>query len=424
MSTLTTIPRPEILSTSTNSIEFPLTPVEGNLLSQAGRLLDDGYPDHALLDLWNAGIKNLQRRIETYGVDLFLSAVNDEAGRKKYKPDGDSLSERWDEVDVILLIMGAKTLGLINRKAAKCLETINWMRNHASAAHASDDSVETEDVIAFALLLQNNLFSVAIPDPGHSISALFEPIKNGTLSDEDFLLLGDQAKSLSPQELRTFFGFLLDKICGSSPSAAANAARLFPIAWERGTEDQRSLAGLRYNKMAFNIGSKSKDNRFPSGADSRLLDVLVNVKGIIYIPDGMRAKLFRRAALKLAEAKDRPYGWKDEEVAASTLAQFGPCVPKIAFDEVYQEILAVWCGNYWGRSSAHVVLKPFLEEVSPDNLRNIVFLFSSNQRVQNELYNTTPKRLAIDLLKSIEEKFVLKTHKEEALKAIEIIEAL
>ena len=35
---------------------------------------------------------------------------------------------------------------------------INWMRSHGSAAHLSDDKVGAEDVIAFGLLLQKNLF--------------------------------------------------------------------------------------------------------------------------------------------------------------------------------------------------------------------------------------------------------------------------
>jgi len=35
------------------------------------------------------------------------------------------------------------------------------------------------------------------------------------------------------------------------------------------------------------------------------------------------------------------YGWSDEEKAAKSLAQFDPYVPSIAFEDVYQEILAV-----------------------------------------------------------------------------------
>ena len=51
----------------------------------------------------------------------------------------------------------------------------------------------------------------------------------------------------------------------------------------------------------------------------------------------------RRAASKLAAAKNSSYGWSDENVAAQNLAQLGTAVPFIAFEEVYQEVLAVWC---------------------------------------------------------------------------------
>src|SRR5690606_33982035 len=102
------------------------------------------------------------------------------------------------------------------------------------------------------------------------------------------------------------------------------------------------------------------DDSHDKGARTRVLELLVRVGGIMYVPDAARAVLYRHAAQLLRSAKDRHYGWSDEATAAKTLAQFGPHVPSIAFDEVYQEILAVWCGNRWGHSQADDSLKDFL----------------------------------------------------------------
>ncbi len=124
--------------------KFPATvDAEIGYLSQARKLLDAGFPDHSLLDIWNAAVHNLRRRIEAYGIELFSSAVKDEAGRKKFDKDGETLGERWSGVDDLTLINGATKLGVLNKKAGKSLEMINWMRNHASPAHGSDDAVDT-----------------------------------------------------------------------------------------------------------------------------------------------------------------------------------------------------------------------------------------------------------------------------------------
>ena len=105
---------------------FPATvDTELEFLSQARKLLDAGFPDHSLLDIWNAAVHNLRRRVETYGIDLFISAVKDEAGRKKYDKDGETLNERWSGVDELTLINGATKLGVLNKKAGKSLGSLS-----------------------------------------------------------------------------------------------------------------------------------------------------------------------------------------------------------------------------------------------------------------------------------------------------------
>lgn len=125
-----------VLLKSPTPFNFPaLVQTEEAFLSQARALVDNGFPDHALLDIWNAAVHNLRRRIESYGVELFLSAIKDESGRKKYDKDGETINERWSGVDEIVLINGAARLGVLNKMACKALEMINRMRNHASPAH-------------------------------------------------------------------------------------------------------------------------------------------------------------------------------------------------------------------------------------------------------------------------------------------------
>ncbi|EGR0209147.1 hypothetical protein FMH16_21725 [Vibrio vulnificus] len=390
---------------------FPATVDEEiSFLSQARGLLDAGFPDHALLDIWNASIHNLRRRIETYSIDLFLSAIKDESGRKKYDKDGDTLTERWSGVDDLVLISGATKLGVLNKKAGKSLEMINWMRNHASPAHASDNKVEATDVVALALMLQNNLFEAQMPDPGHSPSGLFEPIKTSLLSEEKIDLLKDQVRSFNQADIRLTFGFMIDMICKGKEPSFTNVIAIFSEVWDKSNDDLKRSAGQRYHSYLLD---PSTDNSDDKGAKLRVLETLVRVHGINYIPDAARASLYRHTVKSLAQAKNTAYGWGEEEKAAKALAQFGPHVPSIAFEDVYQEILAVWFGNYWGRSTAFYTLQPFIDSLNSNQLMTLARMMVSNERVSSELFQSKPKDQALTLLNTIKNRLTIQASIDE-----------
>jgi len=412
---------PAILTNTTVS-QFPaVTKVEIKFLSDARRLLDIGFPDHALLNIWNASVHNLRRRVELYGVELFNSAIKDESGRKKYENNGETLTERWAGVDDLVLINGSIKLGVLNKKAGKALEMINWMRNHASPAHASDNTVEQEDVFGIALILQKNLFEAEMPDPGHSPSGLFDPIKKSILDDENLALLRDQINAFKLSDIRITFGFLLDMICKGEAPASENAKALFSAVWQRANEDLKCSAGQRYHTYLLD---QEADTSSDKGAKVRVLETLLKVEGIKYIPDAARATLFRRAVKKLAQAKNTAYGWNDEVKAAKALVQFGTAIPSIAFEDVYQEVLAVICGNYWGRSEAYTILKVLFEKLNSTQLMTVARMFENNTRVTEELFQHRPKAIALGILSDIQDKMTIQASKDEIDEIIEYVEGL
>lgn len=412
---------PALLS-SPSTVNFPATvSTEIEFLSQARKLLDAGFPDHSLLDIWNAAVHNLRRRVEAYGLDLFTSAVKDDSGRKKYDKDGETINERWAGVDDLTLINGATKLGVLNKKAGKSLEMMNWMRNHASPAHASDNKVESEDVFALALMLQKNLFEAEMPDPGHSPSGLFEPIKKAELSAENIDLLKDQIRAFKQGDIRITFGFLLDLITKGENPAHNNASNLFEEVWEKSNDDLKKSAGQRYHSYLLEPDADTSED---GGAKIRVLETLVKVDGIKYIPDAARASLYRHAIKQLAKAKNTSYGWNDEEKAAKALAQFGPHVPSIAFEDVYQEILTVWVGNYWGRSAAYSSLEPFINVLNSNQLMALSRLFIDNERANEELISSKPKSKAKELLEDIKGKLTIQASIDEIDKIISEIKKM
>ena len=46
------------------------------MIEKAANLLTADFPDHALLEIWNASVHNLRRRIELYSIDIFYLLFN------------------------------------------------------------------------------------------------------------------------------------------------------------------------------------------------------------------------------------------------------------------------------------------------------------------------------------------------------------
>ena len=391
------------------------------MLEKAAQLMNLNFPEHSLLEIWNAGIHNLRRRIEAYSIDMFLSSISNLPGRKNYKKDGDNIAERWSGVDDENLLKGAEQLGVLNKKAIKALEMIEWMRNHASPSHDSDDAVTSEDVMGLVYIIKKNLFELSMPDPAHSPVGLLEPIKLAVLDEEQIELFRQQIESYSNKDIRMLFGFSIDVICNGGEPSYSNILRLFPNIWDRSTEDLKANMGMKFHNYIFDPKSDSSNDE---NAKSRLYEVLIAVQGIKYIPDATRAIIYRKLANNLRKAKNTAYGWSAEYREAKALAQAGINVPSIAFEEVYQEILSVWCGNYWGRSEAYSVLTDFIDEVETQDRLKIARLFSSNDRVREELFQTKPKRQAVNLLNHIIETMTVESHKAEIQNIIDEVKAI
>ncbi len=384
---------------------------EKEKIKKANDLLELSFPEHSLMDIWSAASHNLKRRIEAYSIEMFTSSVSViNSGRKKYNEKGDTLSERWSDVDDHILIYGAMQLKLISKKAYKALEMVNWMRNHSSAAHESDDEVTTADVMGLVQLLANNLFSAPMPDPIHSPIALIEPIKVEELTEYQVGMFKDQISNYSNSNLKIIYGFSLNQIIVGEQPGYDNVSKIFPLVWEKIDEDTKKDIGKKYYDLSF---SSSNDESADKKALSRLFDQIVSVDGVKYIPDSCRAVIYRELAKRLAKAKDTMYGWSLENAESKALAQIGPYVPKSVFEEVYQEILAVWCGNYWGRSQGYLHLEGFIMKLSSKEKMNVAKLFLTNKRVREELFLPRPKNYATQLLESIKETLKVESQKNE-----------
>lgn len=107
----------------------------------------------------------------------------------------------------------------------------------------------------------------------------------------------------------------------------------------------------------------------------RLLDLIVKPGAVKYIPDGTRARLFRHAAKKVAEAKNSIYDW--------------------------------------GHSNVHNVLRPLIDCLDSSSVLKLAKLFANNRRVQAELHQRRPNIEVCSLLDEMKEKVTFEINKKE-----------
>ena len=73
----------------------------------------------------------------------------------------------------------------------------------------------------------------------------------------------------------------------------------------------------------------------------------------------------------------------------------------------------MWCGNYWGNSGASAHLQQFIDALNTTQLREFAALFTTNDRVKTELFQSKPKALAMALLATIKGKLTIQAHLDE-----------
>ena len=399
-----------------NTIEeihyFELEPInnydsdEYNSYVKASKLLEAGFPDHSLNELWNLAVHNLRRRIESFSVDLFLNAAQDRNPGKKinYKQEGFSISERWCGIEDSILIDAAFDIDLINGKTRKVLESINWMRNHASAAHENSEEIKVEDVVAFASLIKANLLELPNPNKINSPTQLMDDIKKESCSKEKLSLIANDVLKLPSKSFNMFVGFLINMICSGDETSYLNSFYLFPIIWKKVPESKRQEIGNKFQSLVYENVGKSSVNKIPQ---ERLFELLLSLDAFDYVPEVIRTLIFNKYADNLAKAKNSTYGWSNEEAAAKALRQLGTNVPDDSFNKVYPEILAVYCGNRWGRSNAYLLLNDFIFTKGSKSMIKIAKLFVTNNRANGEMYIPKPKAHAIELLNEMKKQLTI-----------------
>lgn len=134
-----------------NHVNFNLIDEEISFLKEAKELIEIGQYRYSLFPIWSCVISNIQRRIENFGINNLLAILDN---KNVYDKLGNSLKDRWLNMNEYNIIDYAKQLNIINHICHDLVTSLYWMKTDNS----SQKEFEKEEVLSILFLLEKNLF--------------------------------------------------------------------------------------------------------------------------------------------------------------------------------------------------------------------------------------------------------------------------
>ncbi len=169
-----------------------------------------GLFDGALNFLWDETINALRRLIISFDLQYFYNVAETISPRYRNLYTEQDL-EVISEHDLLEI---CRRIGLLNDINYRRLAHVNYLRNHASAAHPNEIEITGIEMLS---MLEHCLKYAITARPDHSvikIKQLLENIRKNEIPDEDFQIIGSDFSKL-PQEriddfLLSIFGLYCD----------------------------------------------------------------------------------------------------------------------------------------------------------------------------------------------------------------------
>lgn len=364
---------------------------KGPILIKAKRAIDAGLNDSAINYFWNLTIHDLYRKIMSYGIDYFKSAINWNGGPLKSIDD-------LREVKDYQIISGAYSLGIIPAESHFFLQQCREIRNNFSTAHYPMGEIDKMEAANFIKNCIKYVLTLDLPAPGMQIKDLIDQMEKEKVNDCDKIVLTieNQAPSIREAILHNFFSNFIKQDC--SPNLKYNIKQVAPKVWEMVEDDVRSNVAARYTSL--------KDVKNDDEA-KEAEEFLKMVDGIKYIPEDNRAIIFNRYAQEFLDAH---FGWDNfynEPSYAKNLLSLGSEVPQTSLKQYVLSVLMSFIGNSYGISdSAQQYNRQMLLNLPQSGVNMVFNLLGSDLDLMWTLTFKRPAERIKPLMEILQEKTI------------------
>lgn len=143
---------PNIIDNPNNPL-YKLNEAEIYSLKEAKDLIMLEKYSYSLFPIWNAIVLNIQRRVETFGINNFLGLIKEE---ENYNKEGNNLKDRWLNINEYNLVAYAQQLNIINHMTRDLITSLYWMKS--STNEKAKRNIDKEEIFALLYLIEKNLF--------------------------------------------------------------------------------------------------------------------------------------------------------------------------------------------------------------------------------------------------------------------------
>ena len=143
---------PKILKNPFDPI-YNLKDSEKYSIKETEELISIEKYSYSLFAFWTAVIINLQRRIEKFGINIFLNIADKD---EPYNAEGNTLKDRWLNINEYKIVAYAKRLNIINHITHDMITTLYWMKSNTNEEEIKNISLQ--EILSIIYLIEKNLF--------------------------------------------------------------------------------------------------------------------------------------------------------------------------------------------------------------------------------------------------------------------------
>lgn len=245
--------------------------IKAQYLSKYTVAIAVGLFDGALNYLWDETVRAFRRLIIAFDLQYFYSIAEKISHRYKNL----SSEEDIEQVSEHDLLDACRRIGLLSDVNYQRLEHVNYMRNHASAAHPNDNDIDGHEMLAWLSVCLKHAITAS---PDHSliqVKQLLENIRTTVIPSSDYAIIGDDFIKQPVERIDDFLWsiFGLYTAYKTTSDTRKNIAGIAPYIWNAATENRKYEIGAKFGVFRKNAEVARKD---------ACQEFLQNVNGLKY----------------------------------------------------------------------------------------------------------------------------------------------
>jgi len=299
-----------------------------------------GLFDGAVTYLWNETIKSLRLMIVSFDLDYFYKICEQLNNRYKNMKTDEELATVGD----FDLLTACNRMGLISDHVFEVFKFINYMRNHSSAAHPTENEIGAYDLLSWLNSCIKYAINATPNQQATKLKLLLYNIRVTEIPESDLHYIGNSIKDLPKimveDLLSTLFGMFTDP--QTNQTVSNNIKSIAKYVWNLSSENKKYSIGDKYGYFRAHgeVARKDKANEF-----------LILVNGLSYKDESSISEELRVTLKSLLSTHNSVNNFYNEEPWAKQLYNILPNsgkVPNSVLEDWVRTIVICYTGNGLG----------------------------------------------------------------------------